>query len=167
MNVATDVCFICFLGGHRSPNCQHQGRQVRDAAFAEWVLGNYNRLSAEQRAHLRSIGRLPLESSSRRRGRRETNRSAPSLRGCTRPRWSTRLKHRPIPNRWPRSTLCLHRRKRRKTRRGDGSDKVPPQEPDPEPCLHPDRKRAPTWAPSAHSVIKPRPIGLPKSVSLK
>ncbi len=29
-NLASDICFICFLAGHRSPNCQHQSRQVRD-----------------------------------------------------------------------------------------------------------------------------------------
>ncbi len=34
---------------------------MTDASVSEWVLGKFNRLSVEQRAHLRGIRRLRLE----------------------------------------------------------------------------------------------------------
>ncbi len=61
MNTPTDMCFTCFLTGHKSANCQHQWRQVRNPKFAAWVLGNYNRLAQDQRAYLLSIGCVPVE----------------------------------------------------------------------------------------------------------
>ncbi len=57
-NFESDICFICFLAGHRSPNCQNQ---VRDLEFEKWVLANFNRLAEEQRSYLSSIGRVPVE----------------------------------------------------------------------------------------------------------
>ncbi len=61
VNAPTHACITCFLSGHKIPNCQHQSKQVRDSKFAAWVPGNYNRLSEDQRAYIRSIGRAPVE----------------------------------------------------------------------------------------------------------
>lgn len=50
VNAPTDVCFMCFLTRHKSPNCQLQSRQVRDSKFVACALSNRNRLAQDQRA---------------------------------------------------------------------------------------------------------------------
>ncbi len=81
--LASDICFICFLAGHRSANCQHQSRQVRDSEFAKWVLENFKRVAEEQRIYLRSIGRVPVEVLLEEARKEGADASAQRWRKCT------------------------------------------------------------------------------------
>lgn len=56
-----DVCFKCFLQGHRSPECPNGNRVVRDPAFERHVFSNFSKLSQQQQERLRAINRLPLQ----------------------------------------------------------------------------------------------------------
>lgn len=56
-----DVCYECFVPGHRKPNCPHLNRSSLDVAFRNWVFANFARLETWVQERLRSLGRAPLD----------------------------------------------------------------------------------------------------------
>lgn len=52
-----DICFNCYIEGHRSPDCPHKDRIVHDPPFLKWISENFHRLANWQRGWLDSIGR--------------------------------------------------------------------------------------------------------------
>ena len=52
-----DICFTCYIVGHRSPSCTHADRVANDEPFQRWTLANYHRLQEWQRMWLNSINR--------------------------------------------------------------------------------------------------------------
>lgn len=54
-----DVCYECFVPGHRKPNCPHLNRSILDVAFRNWVSENFSRLETWIQERLRSLGRAP------------------------------------------------------------------------------------------------------------
>lgn len=52
-----DICFTCYIEGHRSPECPQKDRMVLDPLYLKWVSDNFNRLANWQQGWLESIGR--------------------------------------------------------------------------------------------------------------